>query len=60
VDGAGLLLDLSPDFSLDPFVWLDPFFSLEPELDPELDAASLVDPLTDVFDFLPSSRLSVR
>jgi hypothetical protein len=57
VDGAGLLLDFSPDFPLDPFVWPDPFFSLDPELDP----ASLVDPLTDVFDdFLPSSRLSVR
>jgi len=62
VDGAGLL----PDFSPDPFLALDPFFSPDPELDPpspdpELDAASLVeDPLTDVFDFLPSWRLSVR
>ena len=57
MDGAGLL----PDFSPDPFLALDPFFSLGPELDPELDAASLVDPSTDVFDaFLPSSRLSVR
>ena len=53
MDGAGLLLDLSPD----PFLSLDAFFSL----DPELDAASLVeDPLTELFDFLPSARLSVR
>lgn len=53
MDGAGLLLD----FSLDPFLSADPLFSL----DPELDVVSLVeDPLADVFDFLPSWRLSVR
>ena len=53
MDGVGLLLD----FSLEPFLSLDPFFSLDPELDP----ASLVeDALTELFDFLPSSRLSVR
>ena len=34
----------------------DPLFSL----DPELDASLVEDPLAELFDFLPSARLSVR
>ena len=58
MDDVGLLLD----FSLDPFLPLDPFLSLDALFspDPELDASLVEDPLAEVFDFLPSSRLSVR
>lgn len=56
--GAGLLVD----FSLEPPLSLDPFFSLDPvfSLDPELDAVSLDVAVLELFDFLLSSRLSVR
>ncbi len=53
VDGVELLLDFSPE----PDLSLELDFSLEPELDPEsLDE----EPLVEVLDFLPDSRLSVR
>ena len=58
VDGDEVLLDLSLELELD--------FSLEPEPDLSLDAElldpeSLVEePLLELDDFLPDSRLSVR
>lgn len=53
VEGVELLLD----FSLEPDLSLELDFSLEPELDPEsLDE----EPLVELLDFLPDSRLSVR
>jgi hypothetical protein len=52
VAGVELLLDFS-DFSAE----LDVLLSLDPELAPD----SLVDdPLVELIDFLPDSRLSVR
>jgi hypothetical protein len=57
VAGVALLVD----FSLDPLLSPEPLFSPDAllSLDPELDAASL-EPLDELFDFLLSSRLSVR
>lgn len=51
------LLELLLDFSLELDLSLELDFSLEPELDPEsLDE----EPLVELPDFLPDSRLSVR
>jgi hypothetical protein len=54
-----LLLDVSlePDFSAEPDFSPEPDLSLEAELDPE---SLEEDPLLELLDFLPDSRLSVR